>query len=207
MIGTQMRYRAATSNAVPSIFTLLREVAPEIPLVLDSKERQEAAFRITGECVETGESWVAIGDAGCIIGFILVKPDKMERFLKNNQALHLRYAGVTREQRNRGVFSALIRHAMSRKVPLTAIVKAGNRSGMAARLTKIGFHKCRSDSHLGGPFHLVAVKRPIAKCLQTARKQLIARRVHVVPLRGFICVGHHGERPWHPIERSWKRKR
>jgi hypothetical protein len=72
------------------------------------------------ECADSGESWVAIDDSGCITGFLLVEPDKMERFHRDNQALHLRYAAVVKSQRKQGIFRALIQQVMNRKVPMTA---------------------------------------------------------------------------------------
>jgi hypothetical protein len=147
MIGMQIR--STTQDDATSIFVVLAEVAPEIPLPLDTNERREAVSNIVKECSNSGESWVATDDNGCVAGFLLVEPDKMERFHRDNQALHLRYAGVTKTQRERGVFRALIQQVMCRKVPLTATVKAANQSGMAARLMQIGFQKWGADSHLG----------------------------------------------------------
>jgi DnaJ-class molecular chaperone len=123
---------------------------PEIPVRLDAKERREAVSNMVKECAVSGESWVAIADTGCITGFLLVEPDKMERFHRDNQALHLRYAAVAKSQRKQGIFRALIHQVMNRKVPMTATVKPANQSGMATRLTQMGFKKLGSDSRLEG---------------------------------------------------------
>ena len=101
-----------------------------------------------GECISSGESWVAIDEKGRVTGFLLVEPDKLERFHRDNQALHVRYAGVAKSQRKRGVFRALIQLAKSRKAPLTVTVKVDNQSEMAARLTRTGFQKWGVGSHL-----------------------------------------------------------
>ncbi len=146
MIGPEIRIRPATQSDASEIILLLIEVAPEIPLRLDTEERKVAGSKIVGECVGSGESWVAV-DAKCrVVGFVLLQADKMKRFLNDNQALHIRYAGVAKRQRKRGVFCALIQHAMSRNVPLTATVKAANQSGMAARLARLGFQECTTSS-------------------------------------------------------------
>ncbi len=69
----------------------------------------------------------------------------MERFQHDNQALHLRYAGVSNSSRRQGIFRALIQQAMKRGVPLTATVKAGNQCRMAALLRRIGFLRWSGD--------------------------------------------------------------
>jgi hypothetical protein len=118
MVGTSIRI--ATLDDTPGIFAVLPEAAPEIPVRLDAKERREAVSNMVKECAVSGESWVAIADTGCITGFLLVEPDKMERFHRDNQALHLRYAAVAKSQRKQGIFRALIHQVMNRKVPMTA---------------------------------------------------------------------------------------
>jgi hypothetical protein len=40
-----------------------------------------------------------LDDRDTVVGFLLIEPDEMERFQRDNQALHLPYAGVTRNQR------------------------------------------------------------------------------------------------------------
>ena len=125
---------------------MLAEVAPEIPLLLDTNQRREAVSKIVCSCIATGESWIATDGGGAIAGFILVEPDEMERFQRNNHALHLRYAGVANTYRQQGIFRALVQQVMKRSVPLTATVKAANQCQMAARLTQIGFQTCRTTS-------------------------------------------------------------
>jgi GNAT superfamily N-acetyltransferase len=89
---------------------------------------------------------------GAVAGFILVEPDEMERFHRNNCALHLRYAGVGHSYRRQGVFRALVQHVIARNVLLTATVKAANRSQMAALLKRIGFQKWSGDPRLEEDF-------------------------------------------------------
>jgi hypothetical protein len=145
MVGTTIR--VARSDDAPGILAVLAEVAPEIPLLLDTTERRQAVSNMVTEFTSMGESWVAVGANDRITGFLLVESDEVERRQRNNQALHLHYAGVTKIQRNRGIFRALVQQAMNRNVPLSATVKAANQSEMTARLTRIGFQKWRSDSH------------------------------------------------------------
>jgi ribosomal protein S18 acetylase RimI-like enzyme len=152
MVEAHIRCRVAAPGDAAEIFGVLAEVAPEIPLLLDTVERREAVSRIVGNCIATGDSWVATDGGGAVAGFILVEPDEMERFQRDNDALRLRYAGVVNSYRRQGVFRALVQQVMKRKVPLTATVKAANRSQMAALLKRIGFQKCSGDPQLEEDF-------------------------------------------------------
>jgi hypothetical protein len=142
----RMNLRIAKADDALGIFAVLAEVAPEIPLLLDTNERQEAVATMISSWIALGESWVAMGDNGRVIGFILVEPDRLERFHNNNLALHLCYAGVAKGERKAGVFRAMIEQLTSRKVSLTASVKAANQSDMAARLTQMGFQRSSTIS-------------------------------------------------------------
>jgi hypothetical protein len=142
----RMNLRIAKADDALGIFAALTVVAPEIPLLLDTNERQEAVATMISSWIALGESWVAMDDNGCVIGFLLVEPDRLERFHNNNLALHLCYAGVAKGERKAGVFRAMIEQLMSRKVSLTASVKAANQSDMAARLTQMGFQRSSTIS-------------------------------------------------------------
>jgi ribosomal protein S18 acetylase RimI-like enzyme len=145
MVEAQVHCHLAAPDDAAGICGVLTEVAPEIPLLIDTMERQEAVSEIIDKCVATGESWVATDGGGVVAGFILVEPDGMERFQHDNQALHLRYAGISNTCRRQGVFRALIQQVMKRGVPLTATVKAGNQCQMAALLQRVGFQRWRGD--------------------------------------------------------------
>lgn len=138
-------YRVANSGDASGILTVLQEVAPEIPVLLDTPERQGIIRHIIAECCESGESWVAVDAEGAVIGFVLAKPDLLERFRHSNQAISLRYIGVNRNSRRRGIFAALMEKLKINGVPLTASVLHTNQSAMADRLVKLGFTKLESD--------------------------------------------------------------
>ncbi len=146
MVEAPIRCRVAARGDAAGIFTVLAEVAPEIPLLMDTSERRESVSRIIDKCISTGESWVTTDGGGVVAGFILVEPDEMERFQRNNAALHLAYAGVVKTQRKHGIFRALLQCVMNRGVPLTATVKFANQSAMAERLSRIGFRQTSVDS-------------------------------------------------------------
>jgi hypothetical protein len=136
-----LEYRFAVSSDAEGIFVVLEEVAPEIPLQFDTPKAREIVFSRVVQCCGYEESCVAVDHAGRVVGFVLTEPDMMERFHRDNQALHLPYGGVTKSMRQQGAFHRLVEKAMSRQVPLTATVKRANRCGMAVHLLKIGFTK------------------------------------------------------------------
>jgi predicted N-acetyltransferase YhbS len=140
-----MDLRIAVSGDVPQIVGLLEKVASEIPLPLDTDERRDAVASSVSQWLALSESLAAIDHGGSIIGFVLVRPDELERFMRDNDALHLAYAAVAHNQRGAGVFAALMQQAKRRQVPITAVVKSANRSGMSARLMRMGF-----QNHDGG---------------------------------------------------------
>lgn len=142
----KVEYRGANDSDVLGIFAILQEVAPEIPLSIDTPESQEVMKSIIAECCASGESWVAVGADGAIVGLALVKPDRLERFFHRNEALSLRYVGVSVSRRRQGIFRILMENLMAKKVPLTAEVLHGNLSGMVDRLSKIGFTKSETDT-------------------------------------------------------------
>jgi hypothetical protein len=143
------RHRVATPDDARGIFSVLAEVAPEIPVRIDTCGRRKNIFGKVREWTSSGDSLVAIDSDGRVVGFLLVEPDQKERFFYNNMALHLPYAGVTTSWRDRKIFSAVIRQVMTRNVPLTATVKAANQSAIATRLLRLGFHEVGPGSFRG----------------------------------------------------------
>jgi ribosomal protein S18 acetylase RimI-like enzyme len=145
MIG--ITYRQATIDDAPEIHALLLRLAPEIPLLVDTLEREEALYALIRNCGRVGESWVALDKEERIIGFVLADPEVTERHYAEHEILDLLHAGVAAEHRGQGVFRALISQVQSRLVPITTIVPPHNRFGAAACLEKFGFHQTAS---LGG---------------------------------------------------------
>ena len=141
-----VEYRRANDDDVRGIFAILQEVAPEIPLSLDTPESQEVMQGIIAECCAYGESWVAVDADGTIVGLALAKPDILERFHHENEALSLRYIGVSGSRRRQGIFRGLMEKLKEKKVPLTATVLHGNQSSTVDRLSKIGFTKSKTSA-------------------------------------------------------------
>jgi len=139
-----VEYRKANDVDVRGIFAILQEVAPEIPVSLNTPESQEVMRGIIAECCASRESWVAVGTGGTIVGIALAKPDILERFHHENGALALRYVGVSSSSRRHGIFHGLMEKLKAKGVPLTATVLNDNQSGMVDRLSKIGFTKSKT---------------------------------------------------------------
>ena len=144
-------YRQAGLENAAEIHTLLLALAPEIPLLVDTLEREEALYALIRNCARSGESWLAIDDAGRIVGFVLVEPSQLRRHYAEEEALELRYAGVTPDRWNQGIFGHMIEKVLSRMQPVTTTVNPQNRSGIACRLERLGF---RPTSAAGGEYRL-----------------------------------------------------
>ena len=128
----------------PEIHALLLRLAPEIPLLVDTLEREEALYALIRNCGRVGESWIALDEQARIIGFVLIDPEVLERHYAEHEILDLRYAGVAPEHRDHGIFRTLISKVQARLVPITIIVPPHNRFDAAARLEKFGFHQTGS---------------------------------------------------------------
>jgi N-acetylglutamate synthase-like GNAT family acetyltransferase len=134
-------YRVASRDDETDILAVLERVAPEIPVLLDTPQRQDAIRGIIVECRKSGKSWVAVNADGRVVGFVLARADFHEK-----QAISLRYIGVSGDSRRQGIFAALMEKLKSNGVPLSASVLHNNRSAMADRLVKIGFTKVETDT-------------------------------------------------------------
>jgi hypothetical protein len=139
--------RAATVNDETDILAVLKEVASEIPVKLESSDAEAIIQSIIAKCCESGESKVAINAADEVVGFALAKPDQLERFLHKNYALTLPYIGVSKTWQGLGILSALMAQFVKKGVPLTASVLNNNQSSMADRLAKIGFKKTETKGN------------------------------------------------------------
>ncbi len=149
--STGIVYRPAEIGDAPEIHDLLLRLAPEIPLLIDTLEREESLYALIRNCGRSGESWVALDAQKRIAGFALVDPEVLERHYAEYEILELRYAGVAPDSRGQGVFTALIAKVLARLVPVTVTVPPLNRFDMVARLERLGFRPVGSP---GGEQHL-----------------------------------------------------
>ena len=131
--------RQARVEDAAEIHALLLALAPEIPLLVDTLEREEALYALIRACGRSGESWVALDQRERIIGFVLVDPELLERHYAEHEILELRYAGVAPGHRGHGIFATLVAKVLARLVPVIATIPPQNQSNTAARLEKFGF--------------------------------------------------------------------
>jgi len=132
-------YRPARLEDAAEIHALLLRLAPEIPLLVDTLEREEALYALTRNCARSGESWVAVDDAQRIVGFVLIEPNLLGRHYAEHETLDLCHIGVAQEFHDETILATLIGRVQDRKVPMTASVPPQNRLGIARRLEQLGF--------------------------------------------------------------------
>jgi len=144
-------YRHAELGEAADILALLMEVAPEIPVSVDTLEQEEALYARIRNCARSGESWVAVDEASRIVGFLLVELNQARRHYAEHEVLDLRYGGVAGTHRNHGIFTNLVKRVLDRMLPVTASVSPANRSGATRLLEHLGF---RRQSSPGGEQHL-----------------------------------------------------
>ena len=142
MVG--IAYRPAVLDEAVDILAVLKGLADEIPLRLDTLEHEEALYRLVRNCARSGESWVATDAAGAIVGVLLVEQNQTDRFWGEHEALELRQAGVLPSHRGQGILTEMLMRVVNRTVPLTATIAAANRSPIGRRLEAAGFLKTPS---------------------------------------------------------------
>ena len=128
--------RAAVVNDAAEIHELLLRVAGDIPLAVETLEQEEALYAAIRKTLGWGESWVAEA-GGRVVGVVLVDSAEVGRHWGENELLNLRYAGGDG-------LDALIGKVLERRVPVTASVRDGNRSGLAELLESRGFRETGS---------------------------------------------------------------
>lgn len=132
--------RNATRDDVGVIFSILASVSPEIPVRMDTEERRRCVREIVDRCCDQQTSWIALGETGDVAGFLLgEKYSRIGNLGVEFEGVTLSYGGVLLEHRRHRYFSGLLDRAKTKKIPLHAVVKRANKSGMAGRLVTKGF--------------------------------------------------------------------
>ena len=141
---TGIVYRTAGLDEAADILAVLLELAPEIPVQVEPLEREEALYALIRNCARSGESWVALDEAGRIVGVLLAEPSQARRHYAEHEILELRYGGVVKAHRHTGVFTELVERVLARLVPVLATVSPANQSGAVRILVKLGFENIGS---------------------------------------------------------------
>jgi len=146
----ELTQRAASLEDLRDIWSLLREVASDIPADLGNEADQENILTEAMACCTSGLSPIAIAKDKAIIGALLARRDDFEWGFKNSDAIHISYAAIAPSHRDQGVFAALVTEIQGRKATIFASVKSGNQFGLADELKKLGFeHECTAASGWG----------------------------------------------------------
>jgi hypothetical protein len=124
-----------------AVFRALTEIAPEIPVALNTAERQRRIRNLVDKLCADRSSWVSFDDGGNVVGFLLGRTYSTDMPGMEFSGVELLYGGVLPAHRCRRRFSNLLAQAKRLRTPLRAVVKSANTGAMAARLVKGGFQK------------------------------------------------------------------
>jgi hypothetical protein len=130
---SEVTYRPAAVGDAADIHPLMLRMAAQIPLAVETLDQEEALYAAVRKILAFGQSWIALDDA-VVVGFVLVDSAEVGRHWGENELLNLRYAGGEE-------LDALIGKVLERAVPITAGVRDANRTGLAARLERLGFRE------------------------------------------------------------------
>lgn len=142
-------YRQATLADAGDILTLLIELAPEIPLLVDTLEREEALYALIRTWARSGESWVACDETGQIVGVALAERAEHRRHYAEHEIVELRYAAARAMAGGEGIVAGLIDQIVAGMVPVVATVGRQNATGLAAILAAKGFRPAAESSSEG----------------------------------------------------------
>ena len=144
----EVTYRQAGLDDAAEIHDLLLRLAPEIPLLVDTLEREEALYVLCRTCARSGETWVACDADGRIVGFALAELSGHGRHYAEHEVIDLRHIGVAPDHRANGVFGELIARLQIRMLPIRATVSPQNRNGIAVEFENRGFRASEAEHGL-----------------------------------------------------------
>lgn len=134
-------FRPAIVEDAAEIHELLLCAAADLPLLVDTLEREEALYALVRQAARGGESWVAADGEKRIVGVALAELNQRGRHYAESEVLELRHAALMPPRRDAGILEGLIGKITARMLPVVATVSPQNRTGLAAALQKLGFHE------------------------------------------------------------------
>jgi len=140
----ELIHRQASLGDLKNMWALLRQAASDIPFALDSEAAQESVLSELMACCTSGLSPLAVDADQSIVGALLVRRDDFEWGFRNGTAVHVAYAAVAPSHQDKSVLRALLAQVQSRKAPIFASVKSGDKLGLAAELEALGFSHDRA---------------------------------------------------------------
>lgn len=142
--------RAASLADLKDMWGLVRQVADDIPFDLQTEAGQESMLTELMCCCSSGLSPIAVGDDKAVVGALLARRDDFEWGFRNANVIHVAYAAVAPEQRDKGLLQSLLAKVQEQKVPVLVSVKSGEKLGLADQLKALGFaHECKAESEWG----------------------------------------------------------
>jgi hypothetical protein len=142
--------RPASLADMKDVWSLVRQVAGDIPFDAQSEAAQESVLSEVMACCTSGLSPIAVDCDKSVVGALLARRDDFEWGLRNANVIHVSYAAVAPDQREKGLLRSLFAKVQEQKVPVLVSVKNGNRLGLADELESLGFtHECTAASGWG----------------------------------------------------------
>ena len=147
---TELKQRSASLSDLRDIWGLVRNIAGDIPFDPASEAAQEGVLSELMACCTSGLSPVAIGDGKTIVGALLARFDDFEWGFRNNEVIHVSYAAVASDYKDKGVLATLLAGVQELKKPVYVSVKSGEQLGLVDELKKLGFaHEATAASGWG----------------------------------------------------------
>jgi ribosomal protein S18 acetylase RimI-like enzyme len=150
MIMAELTQRPASLGDLKGIWGLMRLVAADIPVELESEAAQESALSELMMACTSGLSPVAFGEDKTVVGAVLVKRDEFDWGLRNGGSVQMSYAAIAPDYREQGVLRALVGEIQQRGVPVIARVRNGEKLGLAEGLKALGFTHDAAAANEGG---------------------------------------------------------
>lgn len=146
----EVTQRAASLSDLKDVWGLVRQVAGDIPFDPQSEAGQENMLTELMCCCTSGLSPIAVGDDKSLVGALLARRDDFEWGFRNANVIHVAYAAVAPDQRDKGLLKSLLAKVQEQKVPVLVSVKSGEKLGLADQLKALGFaHECKAASGWG----------------------------------------------------------
>jgi hypothetical protein len=149
----ELTQRPASLGDLKGIWSLMRTVAADIPLELESEAAQESVLSELMMCCTSGLSSVAFADDKAVVGAVLVKRDEFDWAIRNGGSVQMSYAAIAADYRDQGVLGALVGDVQQRGVPVFAMVRNGEKLGLAEGLKSLGFTQEATAANEGGDLY------------------------------------------------------
>jgi hypothetical protein len=134
---TDLTRRTATLNDMKTIWSLVREVAADVPVDLSTDAGQERMLTEIMIGCSSDLSPVAVGKDKAILGVLLARRDENEWGLWNGNVIHVTQAVIAPGEKDKGLLQALLAELQAKKLPIHVSVQPG--AVLADEIKKLGF--------------------------------------------------------------------